>query len=66
MRWCAEQREVGRLVEEPLMDCHSPERAASWRPGRWSIPMKLRQGDRCDLDDAVLELLGGFGPEGAR
>ena len=30
------KREVGRLVEEQLMDCHTPERAGGSPPGRWS------------------------------
>ena len=33
------KRDVGRLVEEQLMDCHTPERPTSWRPGRWSSRM---------------------------
>ena len=32
------KRDVGRLIEEQLMDCHTPERAGSWRPDRWSCP----------------------------
>ena len=52
------KREVGRLVEEQLMDCHSPERAGGWLPVRWCFRDELQQPDRRDLDDAVFELLG--------
>ena len=51
-------REVGRLIEEPLMDCHSTERARKLAAGPLVHSQELRQADRRDLDDAVLELLG--------
>jgi hypothetical protein len=51
-------REVGRLVEEQLMDCHSPERARRIAAGPLVYSQELQQADRRELDDAVLELLG--------
>jgi hypothetical protein len=53
-----QQREVGRLVEEQLMDCHTPERARRLAAGPLVLADELRQPDRRDLDDAVFELLG--------
>lgn len=52
------QREVGRLVEEQLMDCHTPERARKLAAGPLVYSQELQQPDRRELDDAVLELLG--------
>ncbi len=52
------RREVGRLVEEQLMDCHTPERARRIAAGPVVLPLELQQHDRRDLDDAVFELLG--------
>ena len=52
------RRESGRLVEEQLMDCHSPERARSLAAGPSVLPDELRQPDRRELDDAVFEMLG--------
>ncbi len=52
------KREVGRLVEEQLMDCHTPERARRLAAGPLVLSNELNQPDRRDLDDAVLELLG--------
>ncbi|MGH7813932.1 MAG: HsdM family class I SAM-dependent methyltransferase [Candidatus Binataceae bacterium] len=51
-------RLAGRLVEEQLMDCHSPERARKIADGPPQLPDELRQPDRRDLDDAIFELLG--------
>ena len=59
-------RDVGRLVEEQLMDCHTPERARKLAAGPLVLSDELQQSDRRDLDDAVFELLGGDGPEGTR
>ncbi|HEY1343177.1 MAG TPA: N-6 DNA methylase [Bryobacteraceae bacterium] len=56
------QREVGRLVEEQLMDCHTPERARKLAAGPLVHAHELRQADRRDLDDAVFELLGVSDP----
>jgi len=52
------RRSIGRLVEEQLMDCHSPERARRIARGPLVLSDELRQRDRRDLDDAVFELLG--------
>ena len=40
------------------MDCHSPERARRLADGPLVLSNELRQPDRRELDDAVLELLG--------
>ncbi len=55
-RLCA--RTSGNLVEEQLMDCHTPERARKLADGPLAFAHELQQGDRRDLDDAVFELLG--------
>ncbi len=52
------KREVGRLVEEQLMDCHSPGRAQKLADGPLVLSTELQQPDRRELDDAVFELLG--------
>jgi hypothetical protein len=52
------RREVGRLIEEQLMDCHSPDRARRLAGGPLVLANELQQADRRDLDDAVLEMLG--------
>ncbi len=52
------QRPSGRLVEEQLMDCHSPERAQVIASSPLVLSEELRQSDRRELDDAVFELLG--------
>jgi len=52
------KRDVGRLVEEQLMDCHEPERARRIAAGPIVLANELRQKDRRELDDAVFELLG--------
>ncbi|MEX2141711.1 MAG: N-6 DNA methylase [Pirellulales bacterium] len=52
------RREVGRLIEEQLMDCHSPERARRIAAGPLVFARELEQRDRHGLDDAVFELLG--------
>ena len=56
------KREVGRLVEEQLMDCHSPERARRLAAGPLVLSHELQQPDRRELDDAVFELLGVADP----
>src|SRR5258708_6415305 len=53
-----QRRPVGRLVEEQLMDCHSPERAKRITEGPIVPSHELKQPDRRALDDAVFELLG--------
>jgi hypothetical protein len=55
---CMSRREVGRLVEEQLMDCHTPDRARRIAGGPLVLSQELHQRDRRDLDDAVFELLG--------
>jgi len=52
------QRPSGRLLEEQLMDCHSPERAHEIAKGPIVLPEELCQPDRRALDDAVFEMLG--------
>ena len=52
------RRESGRLVEEQLMDCHSPQRARNLAAGPLVLPKELQQPDRRELDDAVFEMLG--------
>ena len=56
------RREVGRLVEEQLMDCHSPDRARRLAAGPLLLSCELQQSDRRGLDDAVFELLGVSDP----
>jgi methylase of polypeptide subunit release factors len=51
-------RTVGRLVEEQLMDCHSPERARRIAEGPVVLSIELGQPDRRALDEAVFEALG--------
>jgi len=51
-------RTVGRLVEEQLMDCHSPERARKIAERQVVLSTELKQRDRRALDEAVFELLG--------
>jgi hypothetical protein len=54
----ASHREIGRLVEEQLMDCHTPDRARRIAAGPLVLSDELHQRDRRDLDDGVFELLG--------
>jgi len=56
------QRSLGRMVEEQLMDCHSPQKAAAIAAGQIVLPEELRRHDRHELDDAVFELLGVSDP----
>jgi hypothetical protein len=56
------QRQVGRLVEEQLMDCHTTDRARRIAAGPLVLSEELHQRDRQDLDDAVFELLGVADP----
>jgi hypothetical protein len=57
------KRDVGRLIEEQLMDCHTPDRARRIADGPLVLSDELRQPDRRALDDAVLELLGVSDPK---
>lgn len=56
------RREIGRLVEEQMMGCHTPERAKKLASGALVLSSELQQSDRWDLDDAVFELLGVLDP----
>jgi len=56
------KRPVGRMVEEQLMDCHTPDRARRIAEGPLVLADELQQADRRDLDDAVFELLGVSDP----
>ena len=60
------QRPIGRLVEEQLMDCHSPEHAQIIASGPLRLADELRQPDRRALDDAVFEPLGAADSEARR
>ena len=51
-------RPIGRLVEQDLMECHSPEKAEAIASGPLKLSDELCQSDRRALDDAVFELLG--------
>ena len=53
-----QMRTAGHLVEEQLMECHSPDRAQRIAAGPIVLPEELRQSDRRELDDAVFEMLG--------
>lgn len=57
------KRDVGRLVEEQLMDCHTPERARKLAAGPLVLAKELQKADRRDLDDVVLEMLGVVDPK---
>ena len=57
------RREVGRLIEEQLMDCHTPDSARRIAAGPLVLSDELRQPDRRALDDAVFELLGVSDPK---
>jgi type I restriction-modification system DNA methylase subunit len=52
------KRNVGGLVDESLMDCHSYRRALELAARPLALSEELRQTDRRQLDDAVFELLG--------
>ena len=53
-----QRREVGRLVEEEFMDCHTAERVKELAKKPIALSSELQQPDRRELDDAVLEMLG--------
>ncbi len=56
------RREVGRLVEEQLMDCHSPERARRLAAGPLVLANELRQADRRCWTTPFSSLLGVADP----
>jgi hypothetical protein len=51
-------RSIGRLVEEQLMDCRTPDGARKIASGAAVLAAELTQTDRRHLDSAVFELLG--------
>lgn len=51
-------RDVGGLVEDSLMDCHSHDLARKIAAGPVVHSTELQHADRRELDDAVFELLG--------
>ena len=57
------KRDVSRLIEEQLMECHTPERRRSLAAGPLVLSNELQQPDRRDLDDAVFQLLGVTDPK---
>lgn len=58
-----QNRPIGPLVEENLLDCHSSERAQKIAQGPLVMPRELEQSDRRDLDEAVFEVLGVTDPK---
>jgi type I restriction-modification system DNA methylase subunit len=52
------KRDIGRMVEEALIDCHSYKRALKIASGELTPPHEFTQPDRRALDDAIFELLG--------
>src|SRR4029077_4041715 len=57
-----QSRSVGRLVEEQLMECHSPDRARRIAQGPLVLSRELTQPDRRALDEATFEMLGVTDP----
>jgi hypothetical protein len=51
-------REVGRLVEEAFMNCHTAAHVKQLAETPLELSAELRQADRRELDDAVLEMIG--------
>ncbi len=52
------QRQVTHLVEDTLLNCHSEDNLRELLKKPPDLPRELRQEDRRELDDAVLELIG--------
>jgi hypothetical protein len=52
------KRDVGRMVDESFMECHSYPRALELAARPLALSEELRQADRRELDDAVFEVLG--------
>jgi hypothetical protein len=50
------RRTAGRMVEEQLMECHSPEWAAQIAAGPLVLPEELKQADRRELDDGSIRI----------
>ena len=57
------KRDIGRMVEDRLIDCHTYERALEVAKRPITLPDELQQSDRRELDDAVFELLGVTNPK---
>jgi methylase of polypeptide subunit release factors len=57
------KREIGRLVEEKLMDCHDLKEARRIAEGPLVFAAELEKEDRNALDDAVFEALGVSSPK---
>ncbi len=51
-------RDIGRMVEDTLIECHTYARALEVASRPLKLPDELTQTDRRELDDAVFELLG--------
>ena len=51
-------RVTGDMIEEQLMDCHTPDRARRIAAGPLVLSQELQRADRRELDDAVFEMLG--------
>jgi hypothetical protein len=51
-------RRVGRLVEEAFMNCHTAAHVKELARTPLELSAELRQADRRELDDAVLEMIG--------
>ena len=60
------KREVTHLVEEELLDCHTTDRLRDLLGRDLPLPKELRQPDRQELDDCVLELIGVTDPRERR
>ncbi len=58
-----QEREIGPLVEEEFMDCHTVEHVQQLAKRPIGLGKELRQQDRRRLDDAILELVGVAGSE---
>ena len=57
------KRSVTHLVEEALLECHSEEAMRDILSSPPELPRELRQQDRRDLDDCVLQLIGVTDPK---
>jgi hypothetical protein len=53
-----QKRPTGRLVAEAFMDCHTVEHARELAARPVGLCEELRQEDRRQLDDAVLQMIG--------
>jgi len=60
---CMQVRQTGPLVEEDFMRCHGSEHVKELATRPIGLPDELKQADRRELDDAVLEMLGVASPD---